>query len=160
MKAVLMCAKCVFWPLNKTKLAVVGNVRASPIQENRTLMSKKYLNQSLSTFFRGQGIKISPESMKTVLQCVKCVFWPLKWSKLAIVGTVRASPIQENPTLMSKKYLNKSLSSFFRGYGIKTSPEIMKTVLQCAKCVFWPLKCQNLLFLAPLGHHPSKKTQL
>ena len=33
--------------------------------------------------------------MITVLQGTKCVVWSLNWSKLAIVCTVKASPIQE-----------------------------------------------------------------
>ena len=100
-------------------------------------MSKKYFDRPLPVFCLGQAIKTSPKSMKTVLQCAKCVFRPLKWSKFAIEGTLRASPVQENPNLKSKNYFNKSLSTFCRCQATKTSPEIMIIVLQGTKRVFW-----------------------
>ena len=130
---------------------------ASPVKENPNLKSKKYFNMSLPIFCRGQGIKTLSEIMETVLQCLKCVFWPLKWSKVAIVVTVRASQIQENSILKSKRYFNMSLTTFFRGQGIKTLPEIMKTVLQCVKYVFWLIKQSKLTIFVTVRASPTPK---
>ena len=147
-----MCKKCVL-ALKMVKIQIFwltqGSVRASPIQDNPMLMSKKYFDRPLPVFCLGQAIKTSPKSMKTVLQCAKCVFRPFKWSKFAIGGTVRASPVQENPNLKSKKYFNKSLSTFCRCQATKSSPEIMIIVHQGTQCVFWGPQdnlCVDLVF--------------
>ena len=147
-----LCEMCVL-SLKMVKIQnfwlTQGSLRASPIQENPILMSKKYFDKTLSFFFRGQAIKTSPKSMKTVLQCAKCVFRPLKWSKFAIEGSLRASPVQENPNLKSKNYFNKSLLIFCQCQATKTSPEIMIIVLQGTKRVFWGPQdnlCVDLVF--------------
>ena len=105
---VLQGTKCVLWTLKWSKLTIVGTVRASPITYSRKLnfYVQKVFPQAPGNFLLVLGYEKSPESMKTVLQCAKCVFWPFKWTTLAIVGTVRASHIQENSVLMSKKYFH------------------------------------------------------
>ena len=76
--------------------------------------------------------------MKTVLQSAKYVFWPLKWSKLAIVGAIRASPIHENPFLKSKEYFKKSLSTFWPGYATKPHQKAWKQDSNVQNVCFGP----------------------
>ena len=122
MKTVLQCVICVLLPLKCSKLAIHGTVRASPIQENPTSLGYKNFTRK-------------HENSAPV--CNMCVL-ALKMVKIGYCyGTVSASPIQENPTL---KYFNKSLTTFCRGWPIKTSPKIMITVCETCVLVFKMVK--------------------
>jgi hypothetical protein len=73
--------------------------------------------------------------MITVLQCVKCVFWSLKWSKLAIVGTVRASH-QRKPNFDVQKIFRLVPANFLQGLRYKNiSIKHEKHAPGCKMCV-------------------------
>ena len=98
MKTVLMWAECVFWPFNRAKLAIVGTVGASPIQE-----------------------KIARNHEKSAPVC-KMFVLGLKQGKIGYFGAVRETPIQENPfgfkmaAIMKKMKISKKASVRIQGF--------------------------------------------